>query len=591
MTCIIFLILFKILAEVSLQEIPLNNNKHLNVDELQLSPGGSYFYTNYLVQNRPVIIRGASKDWDSIRNWNNRSYIKEKFDKLFIKSLNGDILTFENVLFENEEFVGFLPKESTILYDVHLPLVLHCNEFIQKITGVKLHIRESRKAKITLSTVENFIAPLFSNLSVIIFDVYDSNANVKNMKLFKSWDMMHNDLSLLNISFSMLTIFPGDILYVPVHKWYYVSPKDLASYINIQVDFFEQDFSSDFTQALIHYKEFLSKQSKHLSCNNTKISFKDILEIDFNDDLAVLNLRIPKKNERPEDITLVTGNKMPVLGLGTAFLEDKTKDAIKYALEVGYRLFDLAYGYPGSEVGFANAISESSVSRDKVFVVTKLHPMFLGYNETLHAIELSLKNLNTSYINLYLIHSVVCDDLFLKCSKEPNGTWKETWRAMEQAKREGKLRDIGVSNFNTTMLSELIDWAVEPVSVVQNWFDPFHTDRPLRKLCAQHNIRYMGYSTLGSRWQFANILDYNPVLESDIISSVSAHYDYVPTHVVLRWAIHNNVTVIPRSATPNHIAQNFRTLDLVLHPADIQALDELGIWMDELLGEDDEDYN
>ena len=68
---------------------------------------------------------------------------------------------------------------------------------------------------------------------------------------------------------------------------------------------------------------------------------------------------------------------------------------------------------------------------------------------------------------------------------------------MEKAKRKGKLRDIGVSNFNITMLTELIDWAVEPISVVQNWFDPFHSDRAVRKLCAQHNIRYMGYSTLG----------------------------------------------------------------------------------------------
>lgn len=85
-------------------------------------------------------------------------------------------------------------------------------------------------------------------------------------------------------------------------------------------------------------------------------------------------------------------------------------------------------------------------------------------------------------------------------SDEPNGTWKESWRAMEYAVTKGKIRSLGVSNFNEEDIFELLRWSHKPVSVLQNWFDPFHQDNSIRKLCAEYNIRYMGYSTLG---QFA----------------------------------------------------------------------------------------
>lgn len=149
-------------------------------------------------------------------------------------------------------------------------------------------------------------------------------------------------------------------------------------------------------------------------------------------------------------------------------------------------------------MSFGKALSESSIPREDIFVVTKLHPRYLGYNDTLKAIEMSLENLNTSYIDLYLIHSMECDDFLLKCEEgEPHGTWKESWRAMEKAKRDGKIRSLGFSNIYGKTIYQLLDWSMEPVSVIQNWFDPLNQDVETRQICSKYNIRFMGYSTLG----------------------------------------------------------------------------------------------
>ena len=119
---------------------------------------------------------------------------------------------------------------------------------------------------------------------------------------------------------------------------------------------------------------------------------------------------------------------------------------------------------------------------EDIFVVTKLAPRFLGYNETLYAIDESLERLNFSYIDLYLIHSKECDDFLLTCNEgEPRGTWKESWRAMEYATKHGKIRSLGVSNFYAEDIYELLNWSIEPVSIIQNWFDPFNPDKESRK--------------------------------------------------------------------------------------------------------------
>ncbi|EDO44979.1 predicted protein, partial [Nematostella vectensis] len=241
---------------------------------------------------------------------------------------------------------------------------------------------------------------------------------------------------------------------------------------------------------------------------------------------------------------------VPVMGFGTATLGEDTLSVVKTALETGYRLIDTAQGYPLSEPQVAKAIADSGIPRKDIFIITKLHPRYLGYEPTLKSVEMSLRALSTDYIDLFLIHS-------------KTGTWKESWKAMEELHRQGKIRSLGVSNFNVDELQELVNFATVPVSAVQNWFDPFHQDRKARRFCNKHGIRYIGYSTLGKT---------NPVLQSKVFSEISSHYEYVISQVVLRWAIHQNVTVIPRSRNSRNIYLNFRSLDLSLNENEIEMI-------------------
>eukprot|EP00795_Rhopilema_esculentum_P006655 gene6655-12203_t len=344
----------------------------------------------------------------------------------------------------------------------------------------------------------------------------------------------------------------------------------------------KHEISKNVIEAIQLHKMELKEQPGDTICSSLNQALRQVLKINESDP-KTLQLRIPRRPQRPDDVTLASGYKMPVLGLGTALLNEKTTEIVKQSLDLGYRLFDTAQGYPGSEAGIAQAISESSVPRSELFIVTKLHPRYLGYESTLKAIDMSLRRLNIDYVDLFLIHSKECDDFLLKCSDgEPIGTWQESWVAMEDAQRQGKIRSLGVSNFNVPDLKALRKIAKLPVSVVQNWFDPIHQDTVVRKFCKQQNIRYMGYSTLGGMWT-AMGLEENPILTSSLLTDLSTHYDYFVSSLVLRWAIHQNVTVIPRTTNRNHLAQNLRALDMSLSELDIAEINSMATILDDIL--------
>ena len=101
---------------------------------------------------------------------------------------------------------------------------------------------------------------------------------------------------------------------------------------------------------------------------------------------------------------------------------------------------------------------------------------------------------------------------------EPKGDWKDSWRAMEQAVRDGKIRSLGFSNIYHDEIYELLNWSVEPVSVIQNWFDPLNQDRDTREICAEYNIRYMGFSTLGNSWLIGGLFEFWIFLCSNFFS-------------------------------------------------------------------------
>lgn len=241
-------------------------------------------------------------------------------------------------------------------------------------------------------------------------------------------------------------------------------------------------------------------------------------------------------------------------------------------------MIDSAQGYDEAAVG--QGIIESGVDRSSLFIVSKLHPRYLGYLTTLDAIQLSLKNLHTDYLDAFLIHSIDCDDgedARLPCGPgEPKGTWQESWKAMEKLQCDGVVRSLGVSNFDVSLLKELLQLAEVPVSLVQNWFDPFYQDREVRDLCYDNGIAYMGYSTLGTAWKESGIVDYNPVLEDKgQLMHIATEHDATISQIVLRWAMDSRVIVIPRSSSPLHININLLSMDKGLAETEINTIDRL----------------
>jgi diketogulonate reductase-like aldo/keto reductase len=201
---------------------------------------------------------------------------------------------------------------------------------------------------------------------------------------------------------------------------------------------------------------------------------------------------------RPATVKLNTGYEMPMVGIGTA--ASLGRESVKVALESGYRLIDTAQAvewYREDEAGsgmhtFLGGNSNTgSLTREDIFVTTKMHPRNLGFEATLAAFKTSPVNLKTDYVDLFMLHYPRC---WMCENKEPEGTFLDSWRAMEKLAGEGKIRSLGVSNFEVSDLEELWHAAIIKPAVVQNWMDPFHQDKPTQEWCETHGVHYQAYS-------------------------------------------------------------------------------------------------
>ncbi|XP_031554411.1 uncharacterized protein LOC116291382 [Actinia tenebrosa] len=573
---------------------------------LKYSPSGSDFYHRFVHGRRPVVVRGAANHWPAMSRWNNESYLRENYGSSpfyveFRKKFKNEqpirkpmkLQDFLNIYKNQEVYLDSLFPPTKMFHDLVLPYFLGCSELASKINSLNLLMSSGdTTSAFHQDGYENVITVLSGTKTFILIDSkYAEKLYAEEHFLFPgilAFDPEAIDFKsfpkLVEVPYYKVTLYPGDMLYIPQYWWHIVWSKGSPN-IAVNIWFDQFNFEDDFVNAGLDenkdiikvnemFNTLVKKQPERIECDHENPHLNVILKINISDPVTQY-LRIPKKNERPPDVVLASGFTMPVMGFGTALLKD-TVTSVKTALKIGYRMIDTAQAYINSEKDVAQAIAESGVPRSDIFIITKLHPKYLGYDSTINAIEASLKALNTDYIDLFLIHSKTCDTLFLTCEKgEPKGTWKESWKAMEDMQKKGKLRSLGVSNFNQDKLQELIEFATVPVSAVQNWFDPFHQDKNTRQFCSEHNIRYIGFSTLGTRWVYFYGLKKNPVLKSTIIYEVAAHYEYATSQVVLRWAIHSNVTVIPRSSNPRNIYLNFRALDLELTESERETITDV----------------
>jgi len=261
-------------------------------------------------------------------------------------------------------------------------------------------------------------------------------------------------------------------------------------------------------------------------------------------------------NGLQDTVTLNNGVKMPWVGLGVFKVEDGqvVVDAVKAAIKHGYRSIDTAAFYQ-NEAGVGQGIRESGVAREELFITTKVWNSDQGYESTLKAFESSLSKLGLEYVDLYLIHWPV------------KGKYKETWKALEKLYKEGKVRAIGVSNFNIHHLEDLLsDCEIKP-AVNQVEYHPHLTQEALREFCQQQEIQLEAWSPLKK----------GILLSDPVIVELAEKYKKTPAQIILRWDLQNGVITIPKSIKEHRIIENADLFDFQLAEEDMKKISALNI--------------
>ncbi len=255
-----------------------------------------------------------------------------------------------------------------------------------------------------------------------------------------------------------------------------------------------------------------------------------------------------------DKIKLNNSIDMPLFGLGVYLTEPgkEAQNAVRYALETGYRLIDTAAMYKNEE-DVGTAIRQSKIPREEIFVTTKLWNDDHGYDKALKAFDKSLTKLNIDYIDLYLIHWPV--------SEKRN----ETWKAFEKILESGKCRAIGISNYTINHIEELMTNTETIPAVNQVEFSPFLYQKDLLEFCHSKNIQLEAYSPLSRGRK----------LDNPTLVAIAERYSKTPAQIMIRWVLQHKVIVIPKSANEKRIKENADIFDFNLSEEDMNNLDSL----------------
>lgn len=263
--------------------------------------------------------------------------------------------------------------------------------------------------------------------------------------------------------------------------------------------------------------------------------------------------------EKEKQVTMVllnNGVKMPRLGFGTLYLRDSIGiNSVSKAIAHGYRLLDTAPIY-GNEKEVGEGIRKSGIDRKELFITTKLWIDDMGYESTKKALELSMEKLGVDYIDLYLIH-------------RPRKGIKESWKAMEELYEAGKIRAIGVSNFTTEQLNELLSYAKIKPAVNQVEAHVFFQQLEAQKAMQKMDIQMEAWSPL--------VDSRNNIFDNTVIATIGKKYNKSNAQVALRWLIQRGIVAIPRTSNENYMSENIDIFDFELDDADMKQIATLDL--------------
>lgn len=249
-----------------------------------------------------------------------------------------------------------------------------------------------------------------------------------------------------------------------------------------------------------------------------------------------------------EYVTLNNGIKMPMAGIGTFLLSpDEAEASVLAALEYGYRLIDTANAYM-NEKAVGRAMKHSGVAREDISLETKIWPCFYEEND---AIDKTLERLDTDYIDLLLIH-------------QPAGNYVAGYRQMEKAYKEGKVKAIGLSNFNEDQIKEILDICEVKPQILQTEVHPYSQEKALKAFLDKEGIVIQAWYPLGHGDK--------TLIEEPLFAEFGTKYGKSSAQIILRWHIQDGNIVIPGSKNPNHIKENFDIFDFALTDVEMEQI-------------------
>lgn len=288
-----------------------------------------------------------------------------------------------------------------------------------------------------------------------------------------------------------------------------------------------------------------------------------------------------------KNLIFQNGDQMPTFGLGTwKSPPNEAYEAVLEAIKAGYRHIDCAHIYKNEkEIGeaFAKAFKDGWVKREELWITSKLWNDCHEEHHVLPALEQSLKDLQLDYLDLYLIHWPVAvkrgvdfaskREDFLSPAEAP---LTKTWTAMEKGVDLGLTRHIGVSNFNTSKLKEILASARLRPEMNQVELHPFLQQNDLLDFCRKNNIHVTAYAPLGSAYRVADKeVDFPILLENETIKEIATKHQATPAQIAISWGIHRGTAVIPKSVKKSRILENFEATRIQLDEEDVRRINVL----------------